>query len=172
MLHHASLSVSDIERSAAFYDAALAALGYVRVWNDIRPGQTGQAVGYGLPGGGDKLAIKHRPDGQRAPVPAFISHLLLGIGRRSIGFMRRQSRMAAVTMAAPACGPITGNTIMRRSSWISTDTLSKPCSIQPSNKSSLVQTSSGRSFGSNWMMVIHFAVSAGFFSFSISIVTS
>ncbi|WP_027667786.1 VOC family protein [Rhizobium leguminosarum] len=71
MLHHASLGVSDIERSAAFYDAALAALGYIRVWDDIRPGQTGQAVGYGLPGGGDKLAIKHRPDGQRAPGPGF-----------------------------------------------------------------------------------------------------
>ncbi|MBY5610940.1 VOC family protein [Rhizobium leguminosarum] len=71
MLHHASLGVSDIERSAAFYDGALAALGYIRVWDDIRPGQTGQAVGYGLPGGGDKLAIKHRPDGQRAPGPGF-----------------------------------------------------------------------------------------------------
>ncbi|EJC68110.1 VOC family protein [Rhizobium sp. 1AS11] len=71
MLHHASLGVYDIERSAAFYDATLAALGYIRVWDDIRPGQTGQAVGYGPPGGGDKLAIKHRPDGQRAPGPGF-----------------------------------------------------------------------------------------------------
>ncbi|ANL35801.1 VOC family protein [Rhizobium phaseoli] len=71
MLHHASLGVSDIERSAAFYDAALGALGYVRVWDDIRPGQTGQAVGYGLPGGGDKLAIKHRPQGQRPAGPGF-----------------------------------------------------------------------------------------------------
>lgn len=41
MLHHASLGVSYIERSAAFYDAALGALDYVRVWDDIRPGQTG-----------------------------------------------------------------------------------------------------------------------------------
>ncbi|MBY5335104.1 VOC family protein [Rhizobium leguminosarum] len=71
MLHHASLGVSDIERSAAFYDATLAALGYARVWDDIRPGQTGQAIGYGNPGGGDKLAIKHRQDGQRAPGPGF-----------------------------------------------------------------------------------------------------
>ncbi|MBY5444362.1 VOC family protein [Rhizobium leguminosarum] len=68
MLHHASLGVSDIER---FYDAALAALGYIRVWDDIRPGETGQAIGYGNPGGGDKLAIKHRPDGQRPPGPGF-----------------------------------------------------------------------------------------------------
>ncbi|MBY5356521.1 VOC family protein [Rhizobium leguminosarum] len=71
MLHHASLGISDIERSAAFYDAALTALGYIRVWDDIRPGETGQAIGYGNPGGGDKLAIKHRPDGQRPPGPGF-----------------------------------------------------------------------------------------------------
>ncbi|MBB3915377.1 VOC family protein [Rhizobium fabae] len=83
MLHHASLGVADIERSAAFYDAALAALGYVRVWDDIRPGQTGQAIGYGLPGGGDKLAIKHRPDGQRPPGPGF--HLAFAApGRQAV----------------------------------------------------------------------------------------
>ncbi len=58
MLHHISLGVSDIERSARFYDAALGTLGYVRVWEDLRPGEPGQAVGYGSPGGGDKLAIK------------------------------------------------------------------------------------------------------------------
>jgi catechol 2,3-dioxygenase-like lactoylglutathione lyase family enzyme len=52
MLHHLSLGVADLQRAAAFYDAALAALGYVRVWTDET------AVGYGLPGGGDKLAIK------------------------------------------------------------------------------------------------------------------
>lgn len=106
------------------------------------------------------------------PVRAFIWRLPLRAARRSIGFMPRQSRMAAVTMAGPACGLTTVSTIMRRSSSIPTDMLSKPCSIRPSNKSSFAQTSSGRSFGSNWMMVIHFAVSAGFFSFSISIETS
>ena len=58
MLHHISLGVRDIDRSARFYDAVLAELGYVRVWEDLRPGQAGQAVGYGHPGSGDKLAIK------------------------------------------------------------------------------------------------------------------
>jgi len=71
MLHHLSLGVVDIERAAAFYDAALAPLGYVRVWSDLRPGQSNQAVGYGVPGGGDGLALKHRPDGQRPPGPGF-----------------------------------------------------------------------------------------------------
>lgn len=66
MLHHLSLGVVDIERASAFYDAALAPLGVVRVWSDLRPGQGGQAVGYGLPGGGDKLALKQvAPGGAR-----------------------------------------------------------------------------------------------------------
>lgn len=52
MLHHLSLGVADLARSAVFYDAALSALGYVRVWADTT------AVGYGLSGGGDKFAIK------------------------------------------------------------------------------------------------------------------
>lgn len=71
MLHHISLGVSDIERSAAFYDAVLQPLGYVRVWEDLRPGETGQAVGYGVPGGGDKLALKHVCERQRPPGPGF-----------------------------------------------------------------------------------------------------
>jgi len=58
MLHHLSLGARDIERAARFYDAVLAPLGYGRVWSDLRPGEEGQAVGYGPPGSGDKLAIK------------------------------------------------------------------------------------------------------------------
>ena len=52
MLHHLSFAVADLARSAAFYDAALAPLGYVRVWTYK------SAIGYGLPNGGDKFAIK------------------------------------------------------------------------------------------------------------------
>jgi catechol 2,3-dioxygenase-like lactoylglutathione lyase family enzyme len=71
MLHHMSFGVSDIERAATFYDAVLSPLGYVRVWEDIHPGEADQAVGYGAAGGGDKLALKYRPDGQRPPGPGF-----------------------------------------------------------------------------------------------------
>lgn len=71
MLHHLSLGVSDIERAVTFYDAVLAPLGYVRVWSDLRPGGSNQAVGYGVRGGGDRLALKHRPEGQRPPGPGF-----------------------------------------------------------------------------------------------------
>lgn len=61
MLHHLSFAVRDLAASARFYDAALATLGYVRVWADST------AVGYGLPGGGDKFALKLSP--QRGPIP-------------------------------------------------------------------------------------------------------
>ena len=61
-LHHLSLGVAELERSARFYDAALAPLGLERVWTDVRPGQPGQAVGYGRSGGQDVLALKHRGD--------------------------------------------------------------------------------------------------------------
>jgi catechol 2,3-dioxygenase-like lactoylglutathione lyase family enzyme len=59
MLHHLSFGVKDLARAAAFYDAVLAPLGYVRVWSDAT------AVGYGPPGGGDKFALKLRE--QAAP---------------------------------------------------------------------------------------------------------
>lgn len=42
-------------RAAAFYDAALAPLGYVRVWTDKT------AIGYGTVSNDDKFAIKLRP---------------------------------------------------------------------------------------------------------------
>ncbi|OLP62235.1 glyoxalase [Xaviernesmea oryzae] len=62
MLHHVSLGVRDVSRASAFYDAVLVPLGYVRVWSDLRPGEEGQAVGYGLAGGGDRLALKQSDD--------------------------------------------------------------------------------------------------------------
>jgi len=65
MLHHLSLGVADLQRAAAFYDAALGALGYVRAWTDA----TG--IGYGGPGGGDKLAIKQRGADAAVPGPGF-----------------------------------------------------------------------------------------------------
>jgi catechol 2,3-dioxygenase-like lactoylglutathione lyase family enzyme len=71
MLHHLSLGVEDIECAVVFYDAVLRPLGYIRVWSDLRPGGINQAVGYGIPGGGDALALKHRPDAARRPGPGF-----------------------------------------------------------------------------------------------------
>ena len=65
MLHHLSFAVADLARSAAFYDATLAPLGYVRVWANST------AIGYGRPGGGDKFAIKLRSSEITVPAPGF-----------------------------------------------------------------------------------------------------
>ena len=51
MLGHLSFGVADLARAAAFYDAALAPLGVVRVWTSPK------GVGYGPPGGQDRLAL-------------------------------------------------------------------------------------------------------------------
>ncbi len=64
MLHHVSFAVSDLARSAKFYDAALAALGYRRVFEDET------AIGYGLEDGKDKFCLKLRPQ-SAAPGPGF-----------------------------------------------------------------------------------------------------
>lgn len=80
MLHHVSLGVRNIEQAACFYDAALAPLGYIRVWSDLRPGESGQAVGYGPEGSDDKLALKQVPD-LGAIMPGF--HLAFSAPNRS-----------------------------------------------------------------------------------------
>ena len=88
MLHHASIPVSDLAVSAAFYDATLAALGYVRVWEDEK------AIGYGPAGGGDKFAIKLRLGGLAVPGEGF--HLAFAApSREAVGQFFR---------AALACG--------------------------------------------------------------------
>lgn len=71
MLHHLSFGVRDLRRAAEFYDAVLQPLGYVRVWTDFEGDDDTQAVGYGEPGGGDKLALKQCPNGAIAPGPGF-----------------------------------------------------------------------------------------------------
>lgn len=64
MLDHISLSVTDLPRASAFYDAVLEPLGYVRVWT------ARTAVGYGPAGGGDKLALKES-NARAQPGPGF-----------------------------------------------------------------------------------------------------
>ena len=54
MLSHVSLGARDLDRAASFFDAVLAALGYVRLWT----GESG--LGYGGPGGGEELNIFER----------------------------------------------------------------------------------------------------------------
>ena len=56
MLHHISIAVSNLDRSARVYDATLGALGYRRVWS------VPDAIGYGFMLGKDKFAIKLSDD--------------------------------------------------------------------------------------------------------------
>ena len=65
MLSHLSFGVADLARAAAFYDGALAALGYVRVWSNE------DGVGYGVPGGNDKLALFAQADDPSPPSSGF-----------------------------------------------------------------------------------------------------
>jgi catechol 2,3-dioxygenase-like lactoylglutathione lyase family enzyme len=74
LLHHVSFGVSDLQAMAAFYDAVLAPLGQVRVWDGPR------SVGYGLPGQGDKLLLNLREDGVHPPGAGF--HVAFGAGSR------------------------------------------------------------------------------------------
>jgi catechol 2,3-dioxygenase-like lactoylglutathione lyase family enzyme len=72
MLHHLSFAVLDLARSATFYDAPLAPLGYVRAWtHETGDGYKEAAVGYGLPGGDDEFAIRVRHEGVVVPGGGF-----------------------------------------------------------------------------------------------------
>jgi len=56
MLHHISFGVRDLTLAGAFYDAALGALGFRRVFEDD------DAIGYGQEDDKDLLCLKLRPD--------------------------------------------------------------------------------------------------------------
>jgi catechol 2,3-dioxygenase-like lactoylglutathione lyase family enzyme len=76
VLDHISLGVRDLARAAAFYDAVLAPLDYVRLWaND-------HAVGFGTRGAKDEpFALFGVPDAARAPGTGF--HVALTATSRS-----------------------------------------------------------------------------------------
>jgi catechol 2,3-dioxygenase-like lactoylglutathione lyase family enzyme len=64
MIHHLSLGVRDLQASAHFYDGALGALGFRRVFEDD------DAIGYGIRDDEDILCLKLRDDAT-APGPGF-----------------------------------------------------------------------------------------------------
>ncbi|MFZ9342956.1 MAG: VOC family protein [Actinobacteria bacterium] len=71
MIHHISIGVSDIVASGSFYDAILQPLGYVRAFEDLRPGERHQAIGYGVAPNEDIFTIKERNSEFLAPGPGF-----------------------------------------------------------------------------------------------------
>jgi catechol 2,3-dioxygenase-like lactoylglutathione lyase family enzyme len=66
LLGHLSFGVTDLVRATAFYDAAMTALGYARVFTGSR------SVGYGLSGTDkDKLLLIHKPEDASPPGSGF-----------------------------------------------------------------------------------------------------
>src|SRR5689334_18909706 len=65
MLSHLSFGVEDLGRATAFYEAALAPLGFVCVWRHER------ASGFGEPGGNDRLALFAKAGRARPPGDGF-----------------------------------------------------------------------------------------------------
>lgn len=96
MFDHLSIGVQDLDRAGAFYDAALAPLGFVRLWRHPR------AVGYGPAGfeGEAPFAIVHAKGGPQASEPDF--HLAFRAPSREAvdGF-----HAAAVTAGGSDDGP-------------------------------------------------------------------
>ncbi|MCB9508381.1 MAG: VOC family protein [Myxococcales bacterium] len=64
MFDHVSLGVAELERSVRFYDAALAPLGCVRLWQNAR------AAGYGPPGFEGEAPFALIAVGSTTPPPA------------------------------------------------------------------------------------------------------
>ena len=72
LMLHLSLAVADTMRSAIFYDAALAPLGYERAFTqESGAGRKESAVGYGQPGAEDEFAIRLRQQGVVSPSEGF-----------------------------------------------------------------------------------------------------
>jgi len=92
---HLSFGVSNLDRAIAFYDAALAPLGFTRVWTKT------DAAGYGL-GRGDVLALKKRsaaaPPGSDSIWPS-TRHLT----RRLMPSIQQPWQQVEPTMALPVC---------------------------------------------------------------------
>jgi catechol 2,3-dioxygenase-like lactoylglutathione lyase family enzyme len=65
MLSHLSFGVSDLGRAAVFYEKVLTPLGYARVL------VKDNAVGFGEPGGEDRLTLFARPQQIIVPGPGF-----------------------------------------------------------------------------------------------------
>jgi catechol 2,3-dioxygenase-like lactoylglutathione lyase family enzyme len=89
-LDHISFAVSNVSRAGAFYDAALAPLGLVRVWSSR------DAVGYGRPGSDDCFAIKEVVKG--LPIQSDRTHLAFAVTTREA--------VMSFYEAAIACGAV------------------------------------------------------------------
>lgn len=104
MLGHLSFGVADLSRAAAFYDAAMGALGFRRVWS------TQTAVGYGLEEGRDKLLLILKPAPVAPPSAGF--HLAFDAPDRAAVDAFQAAAMAngGTDLGAPGLRPHYGPT--------------------------------------------------------------
>jgi hypothetical protein len=86
VLDHLSIGVANLDRAAAFYDAALTSLGYVRLFTSAR------AVCYGSAGftGEPPFAILALASGAKPAAPGFTSPLSRRVVTASIASTRRR----------------------------------------------------------------------------------
>jgi catechol 2,3-dioxygenase-like lactoylglutathione lyase family enzyme len=99
-----SLGIADLPRATAFYDAVLEPLGYVRLFADAT------AVGYGPPGGGDKLALKLRPGPIIPPRPGFHLAFIAPDHAAVDRFHAAALRLGGIDQGAPGLRPHYGPT--------------------------------------------------------------
>lgn len=104
MLDHVSFGVPDLDRAAAFYDAVLGAIGWVRTFTHAR------CVGYGLPGAKDEV-FAILASGADARSPGVGCHLAFAASTRSAvaAFHAAALARGALDEGAPGlrpeCGP-------------------------------------------------------------------
>ncbi len=98
MLHHISFGVRDLNLSGPFYDAALGALGFRRVFENET------AIGYGLIDGEDLFSLKLR-SGAAAPGAGF--HLAFAAACRAAvdAFHQDSLRVGGQDNGAPGLRP-------------------------------------------------------------------
>lgn len=98
MLHHLSFGVRDLALAGAFYDAALGALGFRRVFEGP------ESIGYGLVDDQDQLLLNLEPEA-RAPGPGF--HLAFDAPTRAAvdAFHAQALRVGGRDNGAPGLRP-------------------------------------------------------------------
>jgi catechol 2,3-dioxygenase-like lactoylglutathione lyase family enzyme len=102
MLDHLSIGVSDLARAASFYDAALAPMGYVRLFSN-------RAIGYGKPGDKDEQFAILAP-GAEARAPGVGCHIAFTAPNREAvdAFHAAALRAGGVDEGAPGPRPLYG----------------------------------------------------------------
>lgn len=104
MLDHLSIGVADLDRAAAFYDAVLGALGYVRLFAMHR------AVGYGAPGAKDEAFAILAAQGEEARAPGVGCHVAFAAPNRAAvdAFHAEAVRLGAIDEGAAGPRPAMG----------------------------------------------------------------